>query len=49
MKQEQATKEYIATVENKLFINILNLEIERIKYSIKGYLRTRLLKVENII
>jgi len=43
--QEGFLKEIQPTVENKVFLNIYTLEIERMKYTLKSYLRIRLFKV----
>ena len=43
--QDQALQEVEKTIDKKTYFNIYSLELERIKYLLKSYLRTRLFKV----
>ena len=45
-KQEDAVSKKAADSDDRFYFNIHKMELERVKYLLKSYLRTRLMKIE---
>ncbi len=45
-EQEQDTQQPARDTDDRFFFNIHKMEIERVKYMLKCYLRTRIFKIE---